>query len=196
MAKSKFEYVRLFETEDRCLPNTWIVVRVDGKGFHKFSAAHDYEKPNDVRGLGLMTKAAEAVMAEFKEMCLAYGHSDEYSFIFRKDAQAYSRRASKLATNVSSLFTSAFVWHWHEFFGTQRPSYLPVFDGRVVLYPSDKNMRDYMSWRQADCHVNNLYNTTFWALVSKAGMSPSEVGPQQPLLNSLLPSTIDFNPSG
>ena len=35
MAKSKFEYVRHFEAVDRCLPNTWIVVRIDGKGFHK-----------------------------------------------------------------------------------------------------------------------------------------------------------------
>ncbi|KAK6949259.1 Glucose-responsive transcription factor [Daldinia eschscholtzii] len=22
-----------------------------------------------------------------------------------------------------------------------------------------------MSWRQVDCHINNLYNTTFWSLV-------------------------------
>ena len=35
MAKSKFEYVRQFELPDSCLPNCWIVVRVDGKGFHK-----------------------------------------------------------------------------------------------------------------------------------------------------------------
>ena len=37
MAKSKFEYVRGMEQEDKLLPNTWIVVRIDGKGFHKFS---------------------------------------------------------------------------------------------------------------------------------------------------------------
>lgn len=36
MAKSKFEYVRQFETNDVCLPNCWIVVRIDGKGFHKY----------------------------------------------------------------------------------------------------------------------------------------------------------------
>ena len=84
MANSKFEYVRTFETEDRCLPNTWIIVRVDGKGFHKFSADHGYAKPNDERGLGLMTYAAKAVMEEFKDICLSYGQSDEYSFIFRK----------------------------------------------------------------------------------------------------------------
>nr|CAG4649565.1 EOG090X0AR4 [Scapholeberis mucronata]SVE93793.1 EOG090X0AR4 [Scapholeberis mucronata] len=174
MAKSKFEYVRLFETEDRCLPNTWIVVRVDGKGFHKFSAEHGFVKPNDGRSLSLMSHAATAVMEEFKDICLAYGQSDEYSFIFRKGTQVYSRRSSKLATNVCSLFTSAFVFHWNEHFPTLKPLYPPVFDGRTVLYPSDQNMKDYLAWRQADCHINNLYNTTFWALIQKGGLSPSE----------------------
>nr|CAG4641924.1 EOG090X0AR4 [Eurycercus lamellatus] len=174
MAKSKFEYVRTFETEDRCLPNTWIVVRVDGKGFHRFSTEHDYVKPNDERALALMSRSARSVMEEFKEICLAYGQSDEYSFVFRKDAQAYSRRSSKLSTNVCSLFTSAFVFHWSEHFPSQRPTYPPVFDGRAVLYPSDQNLRDYLSWRQADCHINNLYNTTFWMLILKGGLNPSE----------------------
>ena len=64
-------------------PNIGIVVRVDGKGFHKFSAEHEYEKPNDLRGLNLMTRAATAVMEEFKDISIAYGQSDEYSFIFR-----------------------------------------------------------------------------------------------------------------
>jgi len=35
MAKSRFEYVKMFEQLDRCLPNSWIVVRIDGKGFHR-----------------------------------------------------------------------------------------------------------------------------------------------------------------
>lgn len=60
-----------------------IVVRVDGKGFHKFSAEHNFEKPNDTRSLSLMTHAATSVMEEFKDISLAYGQSDEYSFIFR-----------------------------------------------------------------------------------------------------------------
>ncbi len=91
MAKSKFEYVRTFESEDSCLPNTWIVVRVDGKGFHKFTADHDYEKPNDRRGLSLMTQAARCVMDEFKDICISYGQSDEYSFIFRRETQVSSK---------------------------------------------------------------------------------------------------------
>ncbi len=35
MANSKYDYVRSYESDDRLLPNAWIVVRVDGKGFHK-----------------------------------------------------------------------------------------------------------------------------------------------------------------
>ena len=36
MAKSKYEYVRNFEVVDTtCLPNTWIVVRLDGRSFHR-----------------------------------------------------------------------------------------------------------------------------------------------------------------
>lgn len=53
-------------------------------------------------------------------------------------------------------------------------SYLPTFDARCIAYPSNVNLRDYLSWRQADCHINNLYNTTFWALVLRGGISNVE----------------------
>ncbi|XP_071255606.1 probable tRNA(His) guanylyltransferase [Salvelinus alpinus] len=35
MAKSKFQYVCNFETDDTCLKNCYIVVRLDGRNFHK-----------------------------------------------------------------------------------------------------------------------------------------------------------------
>lgn len=50
MANSRFDYVRGFERDDALLPGCWIVVRIDGKGFHKFAKTHDYAKPNDDRG--------------------------------------------------------------------------------------------------------------------------------------------------
>lgn len=173
MAKSKFEYVRLFEADDRCLPNCWMVTRVDGKAFHKFSDAHGFEKPNDKRALDLMTRCAERVVEEFGEICLAYGQSDEYSFVFKKSAELYNRRASKIMTNVCSLFTSSYVFYWPSYFSVPI-QYPPSFDGRVVLYPNDTNLMDYLSWRQADCHINNLYNTVFWALVQKGGFTPRQ----------------------
>ncbi|PSN54771.1 putative tRNA(His) guanylyltransferase [Blattella germanica] len=174
MAKSKYEYVRNFELSDPCLPNCWIVVRVDGRGFSRFADIHGYIKPNDVRGLNLMTRSATCVMEEFRDVICAFGQSDEYSFIFRKDTNLHNRRASKLVTLVNSLFSSSFVYHWTSFFGPVRLQYPPVFDARVILYPTDKNIRDYISWRQADVHVNNLYNTTFWGLVLKKGLSHTQ----------------------
>jgi len=173
MAKSKFEYVRGFETDDKLLRNCWIVVRIDGKGFHKFSDEHNFDKPNDMNALNLMNKCARAVMDDFNEVILSYGQSDEYSFVFRKDSGIYSRRGSKLITNISSLFAAAYVFHWSKFFPDKTLKYPPAFDGRAVLYPSEKNIRDYVSWRQADCHINNLYNTVFWTLVQKGGLSPN-----------------------
>lgn len=35
MANSRFEYVKKFESNDQILPECWIVVRIDGKGFTK-----------------------------------------------------------------------------------------------------------------------------------------------------------------
>jgi len=35
MAGSRFQYVRSFEADDRLLPNCWIVLRLDGRGFSK-----------------------------------------------------------------------------------------------------------------------------------------------------------------
>ncbi|XP_015607527.1 probable tRNA(His) guanylyltransferase isoform X2 [Cephus cinctus] len=176
MAMSKFEYVKQFERDDSCLPNCWIVVRIDGRSFSKFSAAHQFIKPNDAAALELMNRAAITVMEDFREIVLAFGQSDEYSFVFRKDTQLFKRRASKLMSNVNSLFTSSYVFHWPRIMGNKELRYPPSFDARVVLYPTDKNLRDYLSWRQADVHVNNLYNTCFWNLVLKRQMTSAQAG--------------------
>lgn len=174
MAKSKYDYVRQFELDDRCLLNVWMVVRIDGNNFHEFSKRHDFSKPNDLRALGLMNASARAVLNDFASIFFAYGQSDEYSFVFRKDTTNCSRRASKLLSLVVSLFTSNYVFQWSKFFPGQELLYPPSFDSRIVLYPSEKNLRDYLSWRQVDCHINNLYNTTFWSLVLKGEMNNQE----------------------
>ncbi|XP_023847857.2 probable tRNA(His) guanylyltransferase [Salvelinus sp. IW2-2015] len=77
-------------------------------------------------------------------------------------------------THVASQFSSSYVFYWRNYFGDQPLLYPPGFDGRVVLYPSNRNLRDYLSWRQADCHVNNLYNTVFWTLVQKGGLTTTQ----------------------
>lgn len=144
----------------------------------RFAEQHKFTKPNDDRALGLMTRSARSVMEELEDIVIAYGQSDEFSFVFKRSSSWFKRRArwsvlltlsykllvcstfcltlflfscSKLMTHVASQFSSSYVFFWKEFFGEQPLFYPPGFDGRVVLYPSNRNLRDYLSWRQADC---------------------------------------------
>ncbi|KAK8000359.1 hypothetical protein PG990_012959 [Apiospora arundinis] len=169
MANSKFEYVKNFERPDYLLPNTWVVVRIDGKGFTKLCAKYGFEKPNDRRALDLMNAAAKAVMTDLPR----YHHW--LCFVFHKTCTLYDRRESKLVSTVVSTFSAYYVHLWSTYF-TDMPLAppLPSFDGRAVCYPSVQNLRDYMSWRQVDCHINNLYNTTFWTLIQQGGMGATE----------------------
>jgi tRNA(His) guanylyltransferase len=179
MAKSRFEYVKLFEKDDSLLPNTWIIIRLDGRGFHgyhplrllltvayRFSRAHAFTKPNDINALNLMNHAAKSVMRELSsDIVLGYGDSDEYrsrtrplqrdtddnSFLLTRDCKLYSRREFKIVSAFVSLFTGYYMFHWKDHFPDTALKYPPSFDGRAVLYPDIKNVRDYFAWRQADC---------------------------------------------
>lgn len=91
MSKSRYEYVKSFETLDTCLKETYIVARIDGKGFHTFSKENSFEKPNDIKALEVMNKAALSVCETFKDIIIAYGESDEYSFAFKKTSDLYKR---------------------------------------------------------------------------------------------------------
>ncbi|PWA02820.1 hypothetical protein BB558_001032 [Smittium angustum] len=158
MANSKYEYVRNFETNTTILPEVWFVVRLDGQGFTKFTTDHGFTKPNDKAALDLMNHCAKLIMSKTPDISLAYGQSDEYS---------------KIVSIISAQFASNYTFYWSKFFPNTELRYPPAFDARIVIYPTDKHLRDYLSWRQADCHINNMYNTCFWELV-KSGVGNKE----------------------
>ncbi|CAJ1966986.1 unnamed protein product [Sphenostylis stenocarpa] len=162
------EYVRSFEFHSKLMPSTWIVVRIDGCHFDRFSELHEFVKPNDDRALNLMNLCAVSVLEKFwEDIVFAYGVSDEYSFILKKTSYPYQRRANKMVSTIVSFFTSTHVMRWSEL------KYPPCFDGRAVCYPSTAILRDYLSRRQVDCHINNQYNSCFWKLVA-SGKSKRE----------------------
>jgi len=140
----------------------------------RFTDAHGFVKPNDERGLKLMDHAAMDLMREYKDVVLAFGESDEYSFLLRRTTSLYNRREAKILTTLTSHFTAAYIFHWAEYFTETPLQYPPTFDGRLVLYPGSTEVRDYFAWRQADTHINNLYNTAFWALVQQGGQTTTE----------------------
>jgi tRNA(His) guanylyltransferase len=58
----------------------------------RFSKKYEFEKPNDKRAIDLMNGAAAAVMKELPDIVLAYGVSDEFSFVLHKDCILFERR--------------------------------------------------------------------------------------------------------
>eukprot|EP00924_Labyrinthula_sp_SR-Ha-C_P009262 snap_masked-scaffold_2-processed-gene-18.41-mRNA-1 protein AED:0.03 eAED:0.03 QI:0/0/0/1/1/1/2/0/237 len=169
MAGSRYEYVRKYEDKsDICM-----LIRIDGQSFHHFTKQQEYSKPNDIRGLNLFSKASEEVLSKYNDILVSYSQSDEVSFLFKKNTKLFNRRKSKILSTIVSIFTAAFVYHWKGFFNTDLNS-IPTFDGRIICYPNELLIQHYFSWRQVDCHVNNLYNTTFWSLVNKSGLSTED----------------------
>uniref|UniRef100_A0A1J3K040 tRNA(His) guanylyltransferase n=1 Tax=Noccaea caerulescens TaxID=107243 RepID=A0A1J3K040_NOCCA len=114
-----------------------------------------------------------AVLKEFEDVHFAYGVSDEYSFVLKKESELYKRQSSKIISAIASVFTSTYVMKWGDFFPQKELKYPPSFDGRAVCYPTYKILLDYLAWRQVDCHINNQYNTCFWMLV-KSGKTKTQ----------------------
>ncbi|KAF7457737.1 tRNA(His) guanylyltransferase [Cryptosporidium felis] len=170
MACSKYEYIKDYELQNKIIKNCWFVIRVDGHGFHDFTKDHNFQKPNDKRCLDLMNLCAENIMRNLSDIVISYGQSDE----FRRKTDLWNRRSEKILTHVVSLFTSTFIFHWNNFFPDEKLLYPPTFDGRIIIYPTNEDIRTYLSWRQVDCHINNLYNTCFWLLVSRKNLSEQE----------------------
>eukprot|EP00256_Glycine_max_P067301 XP_025981896.1 tRNA(His) guanylyltransferase 1-like [Glycine max] len=133
----------------------------------RFSEIHEFVKPNDDRTLNLMNLCAVVVLEKFwEDIVFAYGVSDEYSFILKKATNLYQRRANTIISAIVSFFTSTYVMRWKNFFPQSELKNPSSFDGRALCNSSTEILRDYLSWRQVDCHINNHYNSCFWKLVA------------------------------
>ena len=59
-----------------------------------------------------MNQAALCLCQKFNDIFLAYGESDEYSFVLNKDTNLYNRRRDKINSVFASLFSSAYMHHF------------------------------------------------------------------------------------
>lgn len=65
------------------------------------------------------------------------------------------RRSSKIVSLLVSCFSASYVRLWPQHFGAVPLAATPMFDGRAVCYPDTRTLRDYLTWRQVDTHINN-----------------------------------------
>src|SRR5260221_942974 len=131
---------------------TWVVIRIDGKGFHHFT--RKLERPYSRPLAEALDQAARHLCARIIGCAFAYGQSDEYSILFSDFGQADSRlwfdgSVQKIASVSASLFTAAFHHYYAE------PAFA-AFDARVFAIPSRREVERYFLWRQADASRNSL----------------------------------------
>lgn len=148
--------------ELRLLPGAWVVVRVDGRGFSRFTKER-FEKPFDPLFHRLMVRTASALLEEFQG-AYAYTQSDEISVLFRPDWSLFDREVEKLVSLSASLASATF---------THALGVPAMFDGRVWLGTDERSVLDYFAWRQADGTRCSLHGWCYWTL-RKEGLSAAQ----------------------
>ena len=170
--KSKFENVFRYSIPQR----TYGIVRIDGKAFHTFTRR--LEKPYCIPLVEALDAAALTLAKEMMGCQLAYGQSDEYSFLFTdlsKDEDGeykettemwFSGNIQKIASVSASIFTAAFNRKWFaDFRNFSQEAYesrldgnphMATFDARVFVIPSRVDVAQYFHWRQVDATRNSL----------------------------------------
>jgi tRNA(His) guanylyltransferase len=131
---------------------TYIVVRIDGKNFHTFTAKlpRPYHRPL----ADALDAAALHLLQQIPGAAFAYGQSDEYSLLFTDFATPmwFDGNVQKIVSVSASLFTAAF----HDNFHSPDTPRLAAFDARVLSIAQRDEAKSYFVWRQLDATANSL----------------------------------------
>lgn len=148
----------------RLLPGAWTVIRLDGRGFTRLTAAAGYEKPFDLRLSERMARTATAVLEEMGGV-FGYTESDEISLLFPPDWDLFDRELEKLVSVSAGVASATFT--------ALDPAVPGHFDSRVWLGVGLETVLDYFRWRQADASRCCINAWCYW-LLRKEGRSVGE----------------------
>jgi tRNA(His) 5'-end guanylyltransferase len=137
----------------RVLAGAWIVARLDGRGFSRFTGAR-FEKPFDEAYHGHMATTAQPVLEEMQGL-YAYTESDEISVLFPRGWDFFEREVEKIVSISASVASATFSLSIGE----------PVqFDSRIWMAPAEEDVVDNFRWRQADAARCALNRWCYWTL--------------------------------
>lgn len=125
--------------------NSKIIVRLDGRAFHKLSRDLNLIKPYDEGFYKVMAKVCEDLFKEFSPL-FVYTFSDEISLIF--DKLPFDGRIEKLDSIIASFTSSSFVMNYNTDF--KKP---PAFDSRIIPI-NEEDILKYFKWRQDESWSN------------------------------------------
>lgn len=142
-----------------------VIVRVDGKAFHTYTAGA--EKPFDRKLIAVMEMTAMELCREIQGAQIAYTQSDEISILVHNykslNSEAWfdnqvQKMCSVAAATASSTFTAESwrIWMGRVAAPVGLESIRPAkFDARVFVLP-EAEVCNYFIWRQQDAIRNSV----------------------------------------
>lgn len=138
------------ETDRVLMPETPVIVRVDGRAFHTLTRG--MKRPYDTDFMACMDVTAMALVDELRPL-VGYVQSDEITLVFDKPMD-FGSRVHKLTSVSAGLASSVFSGEFHETFPTKRG--YPHFDSRVFQVPTLARALDVLMWREEDASRNSV----------------------------------------
>lgn len=133
-----------------------IVIRVDGRAFHRYT--HSFDKPFDDTLRNLMAQTAVAMCRNLSGAKFAFTQSDEISVLLTNDDTLNTEPfmgnvVQKLVSISASMATQKFA---ESLIANDALSLgIPQFDSRVFVLPPDE-VENYFLWRQLDATRNSI----------------------------------------
>lgn len=156
-------YERVY-TETRIGIDEILCVRIDGKGFSKFTK--NCVKPFDNDFANLMIGTTEDLVRETKAS-LGYVQSDEITLIFvpggKQSEYLFGGKVSKINSILASMATGFFQARINKL---DKPigRGIPFFDCRAFAVPDIIEASNVVLWRVQDCRKNSVSAQFRWTL--------------------------------
>lgn len=149
-------------SQNRIAPGSYIIIRVDGRNFHKYTSATRVARPFDENFNRRMVKVGYEVMGEFNGL-YAQTHSDECSVLLSADSEIFDRRHEKIVSVGASVATSAFAEaDCDRAFEVEMDA--PTFDAHLSIWSREEDVIDYFHWRYVDSWINCVSAYAYWTL--------------------------------
>lgn len=134
-------------------------IRVDGKGFSKFTKTANYAVPFCEDFSGIMDYAAQELFKSVTGALFAYVQSDEISVVFsdrlgESTEWWFGGKVQKIVSLTSANASVAFARKEWERTGSTEST--PIFDSRVLLLKDAKDIEEYIRWRRFDAQKNSV----------------------------------------
>jgi len=156
-------------TDYRLLPNSYIMVMVDGRSFSS-KIKNKFKKPFDDDFITMMNETAKYVCENISGCVMAYTQSDEISFVIRdnksdKSDSFFGYRLCKIQSLVAAMVTSKFnrlaLIKWMKDNQDKDIAKAPLyeFDCKAWNVPNVNDALGWFVYRQNDCTRNSKQQT-------------------------------------